>query len=186
VLDEDEIWASLYYSGPGERELYRERLRGEDPDESLTPTPEQPDTGDWNDLLISEKQYPEGVFDDPLFELAEEKAELQEVWERFGFEGVPPDIDWDSRIVLFAGTGESGTCPLFLNDVEFNSEHRVIVLHADTNLPEDTECTADWTPRVFVIAMNADYLGEGVLRAMFDRPDLEEIGPDDGEVIREG
>lgn len=185
-LDEDELYVSLFHSGFNPRELDRQQVRGDVGDAGdAAPTPEQPDMADWAELLISEKAYPESVFDDPLFELVDDKRKFEETWTRFQIDGDPLAIDWDTQVVLFAGTGESSGCPLLLNEVAFEVEHRTIVIDSSTEDP-DAMCTADWTPRVFVIAMDRDHLGDGELKAQFLNSDREdEVDPDDGAVIRD-
>lgn len=184
-LDEDELYVSLFHSGFNPRELDRQQVRG-DVGAGATPTPDQADLAGWAALLISAKTYPEGVFDDPLFVLAEDGDQFQETWKRFQIDGNPPDVAWGTQVVLFAGTGESSGCPFLLNDVGFEDEHRTIVVDASTEDPE-AMCTTDWTPRVFVIAMDRNHLGEGELRAVFFNSDRDdEVEPDDGVIVREG
>jgi hypothetical protein len=150
------------------------------PEADPTPTTEPVEPDEWYELLTSEKSYPEEAVGDQILELAENQEEFEELWARFQIEasGDVSDVDWDSSVVLFAGTGESGGCPLVLEDVSFDKDERIIRLAAEMDVPEDTMCTMDWTPRVFVIAMDSAYLGEGELRAGFN----DDSG---GTVIRE-
>jgi hypothetical protein len=168
----------------------------EAPEEDPTPSPEPSPTeepvngvnGEWFELLVTDKVYPEGHTGDQIFELAETDADFQELWERFQLddEHDSPDVEWDRYTVLFVGTGESGGCPLFLDDVTFDQEEGFIAVKATKDLPEDAMCTMDWTPRVFVIALERDVLGEGELRAMIYDIDADpEIDPEDGVVVRE-
>jgi hypothetical protein len=160
-----------------------------EPDLDPTPdaTPESPENGEWYELLITDKTYPEEEIGEEILELAENEDEFQELWDWFQLEGDDdhPAVDWDSQVVLFAGTGESSGCPLILEDVTFDEEERFIAVAATRDVPEDTMCTMDWTPRVFVIALDTEMLGDGELRAgIYDTDAIDGIPPDDGEIVR--
>ncbi|MEX2425404.1 MAG: hypothetical protein WD401_01455, partial [Thermomicrobiaceae bacterium] len=76
--------------------------------------------------------------------------------------------------------------PLVLDSVTFNEASRLISVNASRDVPEDTVCTADWTPRVFVVAMDRDHLGDGELRAEIGSSERgENPESDGGTVIRE-
>jgi hypothetical protein len=137
------------------------------------------------DLVASEKTYPEGSTGAIVIEYADNAERFAEVWDSFGFDESAPEIDWDRDVVLFFGTGESGSCPLDLNDVRFNPDERLIVAVVDPNLPPETVCTMDWTPRVFVVSVPADALGDDDLRAgILHAPHAEEIAPPGGQPVR--
>ncbi len=156
-----------------------------EPDPTAVPSPVGDDH--WYELVISEKTYPETEIGENILELAEDPDEFAELWAWFGFDDDAPVLDWDSRVVLFAGTGESSGCPLVLDAVKFDEEHRFIGVAASRDVPEDTMCTMDWTPRVFVISLNADLLGDGELRAaIYDTEIIDQFDPADGTIIREG
>ena len=157
------------------------------PEPDPTPVDDPPDVAEWFELIASDKTYPEEETGEKVLELAENADEFQELWTWFQFEVKDiPEIDWDEHVVLFAGTGESSGCPLVLEDVSFDEDERFISVAATRDVPEDTMCTMDWTPRVFVIALDAETLGEGELRAgIYDTDAIGGISPGDGEVIRE-
>lgn len=164
------------------------------PEETTTPEPDptpgddSPDAGDWYELIESDKTYPEEEHGEQVLELAEREDEFLELWEWFELDSAQdaPELDWDAQLVLFAGIGESSGCPLVLEDVSFDEDERFISVAATRDVSEDTMCTMDWTPRVFVIALDAETLGEGELRAgIYDTDAIDGISPDDGEVVRE-
>jgi hypothetical protein len=169
------------------------------PTEPETPEPEPtitPDPGEngnaaanWYELLKTDKVYPGGQVGEEILELAERQDEFEELWAWFEFEPDEPmpEINWDTTMVLFAGTGESSGCPLVLDTVEFHEDDRVIGIGASMDVPEDTMCTMDWTPRVFVLALDREITGDGELRAtLFDPEYGEQLDPGESELIREG
>jgi hypothetical protein len=123
---------------------------------------------------------------DIIIELAEDEERLNELWEWFEFDSPAPVVDWDRDLVIFFGTGESGTCPLELEDVRFHPEERLLVAVVDPNLPRDAICTMDWTPRTFVVALSGDAIGSGELRAGIEHgPGAHGIDPPGGLLLRE-
>jgi hypothetical protein len=170
----------------------------EQPEAEPTETPATPATpepqeeggrnGEWYELLVTEKTYPEEKIGEQVLALAEDGNEFAELWEWFNLdqEAAMPEVDWNTTAVLFAGTGESGGCPLVLDIVDFDQEEGLIKVGASKDVAEDIMCTMDWTPRVFVIALDADDLGEDELRAViYDTEYEDQIDPESGEVIRE-
>lgn len=86
---------------------------------------------------------------------------LELVWANADIEGDPPLVD-DTPVVIVA-TGESGSCPLLLEDVDVATGQIDLVVTTTSDgkrLGEsgatDIACTADYNPVVFVVA-----LGEG-------------------------
>jgi hypothetical protein len=138
----------------------------------------------WYDVIHTEKVLPDEELGDNVYRLVEDPDEFAETWEWFNFEEELPDVDWDSHVVLFVGTGESGTCPLHVDQVRFNDEDRRIEVMVAMEDP-GAICTMDWTPRAFVIALDPEVLGEGDLRAIVMHSQFkDEVRPEDGEVIR--
>lgn len=162
----------------------------DEPDPTPAPTEpsdsEEPD--DWYELLITEKSYPEERTDEQVLELAESDETYEALWSEFQLDDVDdaPDVNWDNQVVLFAGTGESSGCPLIIDSIVFDEEQRFISIATIRDIPEDTMCTMDWTPRVFVIALDSETLGDGELRAaIYDAEMVDQVDPGDGTIIRE-
>lgn len=157
-----------------------------DPDPTATPGD---DDGEWFLLLETDKTYPEGNVGDQILELTESPEEFEEWRERFQLEEISgsDDIDWDEQVVLFVGTGESGSCPVELVDVQFDEDKRLVDVFITQEAPPETICTMDWTPRVFVIALDQDVLGDDELFGVITDPEREdeEIDPDRLTTIRE-
>jgi hypothetical protein len=171
-----------------------EQPEAEPPETPAAPTTPEPQeeggrNGEWYELLVTEKTYPEEKIGEQVLALAEDENEFAELWEWFNLdqEADMPEVDWNTTAVLFAGTGESGGCPLVLDLIDFDQDERLIKVGASKDVPEDTMCTMDWTPRVFVVALDADNLGEGGLRAViYDTEYDDQIDPESSEAIREG
>jgi hypothetical protein len=162
-----------------------------EPDPTPTVTPELDDEmpdSDWFELFETEKVYPASLTGEEVLELAENQTEFDELWQAFGFEDPASslEINWDTTMVLFVGTGESGTCPTELDTVEYDENERLISVGTSRNVPDDTMCTMDWTPRAFVIALDRDIPGEGELRALVVDVDYEDqLDPERAKIIRE-
>jgi hypothetical protein len=162
----------------------------EEPDPTPEPTEpaeiDEPD--DWYELVTSEKTYPQAEIGETILELAENPDEFGELWTWFEFDPADPvpELDWENRVMLFVGTGESSGCPLVLDSITFDSDERLISVGASKDVPEDTMCTMDWTPRMFVLLLDNEYLGDGKLRAgIYDTEFQDAVDLELAEVIRE-
>ncbi|WP_282019419.1 hypothetical protein [Planomicrobium okeanokoites] len=114
-------------------------------------------------VIASEKTLPsefyEGAFEReaaPLFQFmarrAVDQSQFEQTWDMYGFKGEKPDVDFDGKDVLFIGVHESGTCALEVGDIEWFND---IVMQVPLIEP-DQPCTADATPRTFVIEVNKE------------------------------
>ena len=160
-------------------------------DEQATPTPASTPgerNGEWFHLLETDKTYPEDEVGDQILALTESQEAFDEWQERFQLGEIPDadGIDWDQQVVLFAGTGESGSCPLELVGVQFDDDDRLVNVMATREGDDDMMCTMDWTPRVFVISLDQAVLGDDELFGVITDPDHDqEIDPDQWITIRE-
>jgi hypothetical protein len=160
------------------------------PTPEMTPTPEPTPTPDDGavayEVLASEKTLPPQTYGN-VIEFAEDDDRFAELWAEFQLDDDPPEVDWERHVVLFFGTGESGSCPLHLMDVTYDAEERVLTAEVSEDLEPDTVCTDDWTPRVFVVAVDAGHLADGELHARLWHPDRGPFGPgeDDQVQVRE-
>ncbi|RXJ04463.1 hypothetical protein DS745_03505 [Anaerobacillus alkaliphilus] len=110
-----------------------------------------------SELLTTEKSFP-----NDFFEIAEQgfivskvttQSDFNKQWEFFGLSDNPAQIDWKNHVVIFLGTGESGTCPMEFQFVDLNEEKTKMTIH----LKEKSKgaCTDDFTPRTIVLSVNA-------------------------------
>ncbi len=75
----------------------------------------------------------------------------EDSWKEFQLEGSIPEIDFETNDVLFVGMTESNSCPYILDSLKTNIEKSQISI---TFEPLDDVCTADLSPRNFVIAID--------------------------------
>lgn len=113
-------------------------------------------------LVASQKRLPKDVYRN-VGRAAMTKTAYRRLWDRFRLRGDRPRVNLDRRIVLFVGTGESGSCPLRFESLRFNDERKTFKLRAPAR--GGPVCTDDFTPRTFVIAVDRSDLPKGDLRA---------------------
>lgn len=97
---------------------------------------------------------------EPLFAFADivtGGGDLDVVWHRFRLAGQPPDVDLDRSSLLFAGFGESGTCPARFDGIEVEGDEVRLLMGSEGG----PLCTADYRPRTFVVAVDRDTLPSG-------------------------
>lgn len=112
------------------------------------------------DLVASEKTLPanmrELAFEREetpryhyLVRMAENQSGFEDFWSLYGFKKQAPEIDFKDKSVLFIGVYESGSCPSEIENVESYADNTTITIaHPNGN------CTADATPRTFVIQID--------------------------------
>jgi hypothetical protein len=79
---------------------------------------------------------------------ASNQSDFEKTWESYQLTRKRPKIDFNKNEILFLGVEESGSCPIELNtkDVKLSEQKITINLFGP-----DGPCTADATPRTFVI-----------------------------------
>ena len=79
--------------------------------------------------------------------------DLKERWDKFQIESELIDIDMETNDVLFIGLYESSTCPYNIQniDTDYNRNKLIIKLFV-----EDENCTADASPRNFILSIDKD------------------------------
>jgi hypothetical protein len=88
-----------------------------------------------------------------LVEKAENQTQYKEVWEFFGLTQRIPEVNFDEKNVFFIGVHESGSCTLNISDIKIDVKNQVMtILFAE----KSGDCTADATPRTFVIKVNKE------------------------------
>lgn len=110
------------------------------------------------DMIASEKTLPI-PFNEVAFEgqymvtKAVNSAEFDEGWKLYAFENKSPNVDFNEKVIYFIGLYESGSCPYKLRNVKQNADGKAITV----SLSEPNgACTADATPRTFVIQMDKE------------------------------
>ncbi|MGN7409452.1 hypothetical protein [Sporosarcina sp. SAFN-010] len=95
---------------------------------------------------ISNQSVPKGI----QTELVKTQDVYEDSWKEFQLEGSIPEIDFKANDVLFVGMTESSSCPYILDSLKTNIEESQLLI---TFEPLDDVCTADLSPRNFVIAI---------------------------------
>jgi len=85
------------------------------------------------------------------------QSAFEKTWESYQLTGKRPQIDFNTKKILFLGVEESGSCPLELNPkhMELTGQQVTIKLNGP-----DGPCTSDATPRSFVIEISKENLKE--------------------------
>lgn len=87
---------------------------------------------------------------------AVDQSQFEQTWDLYGFEGEMPSVDFEGKDVLFIGVHESGTCALEVGDIEWFNDNTMQV----PVIEPDQACTADATPRTFVIEVDKEKSSE--------------------------
>ncbi len=98
-----------------------------------------------------------------ITEYVRDKAEYRRQWERFGFKGERPPVNFSNRRVVFVATHESGSCPKYFENVVLRREERELIVRLRVDAPADGACTDDWRPRSFVLLLQKKGLPRGEL-----------------------
>lgn len=96
---------------------------------------------------ISNQSVPKGI----QAELVKTQDVYEDSWKEFQLEGSIPEVDFETNDVLFVGMTESSSCPFILDSLKTNMEESQLAI---TFEPLDDVCTADLSPRNFVIAID--------------------------------
>lgn len=118
-------------------------------------------------VIASEKTLPSDFYESaferettPQFQFmarrAVDQSQFEQSWDLYGFEGEMPNVDFEGKDVLFIGVHESGTCALEVGNIEWFND---IVMQIPLIEP-DSACTADATPRTFVIEIDKEKSSE--------------------------
>ncbi|MFC4403865.1 hypothetical protein [Gracilibacillus xinjiangensis] len=117
------------------------------------------------DIIASEKSLPASFdeiatkheYEQILVERAENKEEYQEMWEMFELKQDVLDVDMKAKDVLFIGFYESSSCPEEIKAITADTEQQEL----EINLKDpDSDCTADASPKNFVLAVDKRHLNE--------------------------
>jgi hypothetical protein len=89
--------------------------------------------------------------------LVTDRAELNQKWDRYQMSGEPPRVGFAQRVGIFAGTGGSSSCPLYVHDVQLRrARDRIVVRLANRN--DDNGCTDDWRASTFLLSITKKQL----------------------------
>jgi hypothetical protein len=129
-------------------------VAGQDPADAVADGP-QSEGGDGWRLLgedLTGQAYRTGIATD-----AEQYAEL---WVTAGLGGTPPEVDFNSEVVIWFGAVFGSSCPIRLDGVVVDADRAL--LYADLVVPGNpAACTGDANPHSFVVAVERAALPAG-------------------------
>jgi hypothetical protein len=79
---------------------------------------------------------------------ASNRSNFEKTWKTYQLTRKRPKIDFNKNEILFLGVEESGSCPIELNTKDVKLSEQKITINL---IGPDGPCTADATPRTFVI-----------------------------------
>lgn len=85
-----------------------------------------------------------------VLEKVSEQNDFEKTWEMFQLATKRPEINFEENEILFLGVEESGSCPYKLTNKEISYQKQKLTIKLTG---PDGPCTADATPRTFVIEM---------------------------------
>lgn len=96
---------------------------------------------------LSNQSEPKGI----QSELVKTQDVYEDSWREFQLEGTIPEVDFKTNDVLFIGMMESSSCPYSIDSLQGNAaENQLTITFESLN----DVCTADLSPRNFVIAID--------------------------------
>lgn len=106
---------------------------------------------------------------------------LEELWDDLGLEPPVPDVDWYDNIVVAFEIGYSGSCP----DTRFDGittgvgeTYPITAGPTTLNASPQQTCTADYNPRIYIVAVARDLLPAPPLLIKTGPEVVEEITTD--------
>lgn len=105
-------------------------------------------------LIASEQTLPPDIADlQYVVKKASDQEAYEELWNLYELEDQLVKVNFDEKNVLFIGLYESSSCPFEIENIE--ADMNMLTLHLFNPLEE---CTADASPRTFVIEVEKEQL----------------------------
>lgn len=79
--------------------------------------------------------------------------DYQEMWDTFQIKKDLMEIDLEKKDVIFLGLYESSSCPYSIKELTTSEKSKMIIVFSDM----EANCTADESPRSFVIAIDKTF-----------------------------
>jgi hypothetical protein len=148
-----------------------------DPGEPTTTTPvlPAPTIGPESSLIPHRTLVDEsGVGAVYITDLVDTNQELDYLWNWLDLAGTPPDVDFDSHVVLYFGLAESGSCPYVdVTGIVYAEPYLRVYPAMRDSVEEGTPCTADANPHAVVVSVRRDDLPTGEFHLWVDEGDFE-------------
>ncbi len=107
-------------------------------------------------------------------------AQLTRLWDSAGLNGDPPEVDWESEIVVWFGAVYGSGCPVRMDGVIVAGA----LMYADLAVPGAVYgCNADGNPHAFVVAVARDLLPRGPFQVQLEARDPYPGSPDERTVV---
>lgn len=110
------------------------------------------------EVIATEKTFPSATRESApdvsfLIEQATNQEQYRKLWKQFDFQESAPNVNFDEKNVLFFYLTEPDSCPRNLSgkDIQVNPNTEALNIELSTVIDTDAGCTADSTPRTFVI-----------------------------------
>jgi hypothetical protein len=100
---------------------------------------------DFDEAAIKRKYIPYYQY---LIKRADDPTQYKELWNYFRLKQQIKNVNFEENHVFFIGVRESGTCPYEIGDIKIDTDHQEMSIYLTG---QDGPCTADATPRTFVI-----------------------------------
>ena len=149
---------------------------GRDPSTVPAPGP-QPQAGDGWRLLADER----GIGEAYRTGIATDARTYAELWAAVGIEATPPEVDFESEVVIWFGAVFGSSCPnIRLDEVVVDGEF----VYADIVLPDPPAgCTADANPHAYVVAIERATLPTGPFVIQLDADGPPAGAPEERTVV---
>ncbi len=151
-------------------------VEGADPSEAAADGPQPQDGDGWRllgeDLVGS--AYRTGV--------ATNVDQYADLWSLSGLTTSPPEVDFETEIVVWFGAVYGSSCPIRLDDVVIDTERALV--HGDFVVPGDPSiCTGDARPHSYVVAIDRSALPAGPFSIQLDSEDPPRRAPEERTVV---
>ncbi len=170
VLDQDTLVRLAPLAGP------MLCVSGADPADAIVDGP-QPTGGDGWRLLGTDRTGP--AYRTGVATTLEQYGDL---WAEAGLTGQSPAVDFETEIVIWFGAVYGSSCPVRLDDVAVDTEHRVV--YGGFVMPGNpTVCTGDANPEAYVVALARDRLPEAPFAVQLDAEDPPAGAPEERTTV---
>ena len=145
---------------------------------AFVPEGDQPTEGEGWRLL----GHAEGAGEAYRTAVATTDEQLAAVWAESGLVGTAPDVDWQTKIVVWFGAVYGSSCPVRLDGVVVEGA----TLHGQIVIPgsgPDSACNDDANPHSFVVAVERTLLPAGPFVVQLDADDPPPGAPEERTVV---
>ena len=118
------------------------------PQDEERPSSSPPHLADGYEIVADQSVLPGQLESQAV--LVSDPRDMPAVWDHYQLRGAPATFRRGREIAVFVGTGESGSCPIEVEDASVEGSD-LAIRTADSDGP----CTVDFSPRTFVFVFPA-------------------------------